>query len=232
MNHRSIKWDLDQPWCMGIEDYKLLTKHINNENLKLIVELGSGLSTFQLAEDFPNANLISLENDSTIKQSNIQTLESDYSSNSASILLAPIKAQFCKGSMFVTYNFSKLESISEIDLLIVDGPVERLFPMGRESSLYFLFDKLAIGGIIALDDYHRTSAKLAVSNWLSVFGDSLSLEKETDSFAILRKKSECLKPKMGIRLALSSYKALAKSLLVNTKRSISLRFRSENKVKQ
>ncbi|AFZ45125.1 hypothetical protein PCC7418_3000 [Halothece sp. PCC 7418] len=231
MNKDSVKWDLDSPWCIGSEDYNTLTKYVDGKSPRLIVELGSGLSTFQLANDFPEATLISLENDPRIREQNLQTLEFNQK-NSANILLAPIKLQFYKGASFITYDFNKIKNTSQIDLLIVDGPVERLFPMGRESSLYFLFNQLAIGAIIGLDDYHRTSAKSTVSNWLSVFGNSLLLQEETDSFAVLRKKSECVKPKLGISLALKSYKALTQSLLVNTRRTISFKLRPEKNVEQ
>lgn len=221
-NNELIKWDLDQPWCLGIEDYKTLIKHLDSNKLNLIVELGSGLSTFQLAEDFPNTKIFSLENDPKIREDNNQTLKSN-GKHSAQILLAPIKKSICKGAIFETYDFKVLKKYSHIDLLIVDGPVEKKFPLGREASLYFLFDQLAIGAVIGLDDYHRDSAKATVKNWLTFFDKSLSIEEETSSFVVLRKQSEFPKYNFNLRLALRSYRVLIAPFL----RKVRTRIRSK-----
>lgn len=223
MNQRNIKWDLDQPWCIGIEDYKTLTNYIDSSSFNLIVELGSGLSTFQLAEDFPNVKILSLENNSKIMEENNQTLKSN-GKDYAQILFAPIKKSICQGAIFETYDFKTLKNNSQIDLLIVDGPVEKEFPLGREASLYFLFDKLAIGAVIGLDDYHRSSAKATVNNWLTVFGNSIAIEEETSSFIVLRKKSECFRYPFNFNLAWRSYKLIIPKITTKVRSNIRSKF--------
>jgi hypothetical protein len=214
-----MKWDLDQPWCIGIEDYKTLTNYIDSSSFSLILELGSGLSTFQLAEDFPHIRILSLENDYKIREKNNQILQSN-GKDYAQILFAPIKKSICQGAIFETYDFKTLKHNSQIDLLIVDGPVEKKFPLGREASLYFLFDKLAIGAVIGLDDYHRSSAKATVNNWLTTFGNSIAIEEETSSFIVLRKKSECLRYPLNLGLAWRSHKLMVPKIIRKVRSSI------------
>ena len=204
MTLNKIKYDLDGSWSIGSQDYLTLMKHVDGIKINQIVELGSGQSTFQIAEDFPNSILLSLENDPEIANKNSTILGSIHKPSSQ-VVYAPVKIQHRCGMGFITYDFNSLNEKKSIDLLIVDGPVERLYPMGREASLYFLFDKLAIGAIIGLDDYHRVSGKKAVNNWLSVFDDSLKIKEETSTFAVLVKISECSKPKFNLSLAIDSY---------------------------
>lgn len=176
------------------------------EKVGLVVELGSGQSTFQLAQDFPNSSVYSLENDKKyLEKSNNELLV--YGFKNAKIILATIKTISWQGAIYSTYDMSYLKKIQSIDFLIIDGPVERLYPGGREAALYLLFDMCAIGAVIGLDDYHRKTAKRAVSNWLETYGEAIILEQETSSFAVLRKVSECNLPKMSWPRRAQSIKA-------------------------
>ena len=224
MNEKKQKWNLDAPWCLGSEDYTTLVKHTGHRNVRQILELGSGQSTFQLAQDFTDAELCSLENDPTFWQKTNNALSQNGFSN-ACVMLASIRAQLWKGGLFMTYDMSVVRNILPIDLLVVDGPVERLFPIGREAALYLLFDKCVPGAVIGLDDYHRESAKTAVKNWLVTFGDSLTLVEETASFAVLRKVSECTHPKMTLYKRIQSVASTCSSLTTKSKYAVKNMFR-------
>lgn len=227
--NQNLYYDLDGPWSIGSDDYLCLLNHVNKKNIRKILELGSGQSTFQLANDFPNAQVISLENDPDIAKSNRLVLDKIKHGNSQ-ILYSPVMLQFKSGGGYMTYNMDLLKDIQGIDLLIVDGPVEKLYPMGREGSLFFLFDKLAVGAIVGLDDYHRDSAKTAVANWKMVFKDSIRVRQETESFAVLEKVAECDKARLNLSLAFYSYINLLKSLYRIYRRKLGLRLRSKNKI--
>lgn len=190
INQQKLEVALDKPWSIGSGDYMTLKSHVQTKAVSKIVELGSGQSTFQLQKDFPRALLYSLESDPVIRVENDRELAVAHEAR-ARVMFSRVTLSFKRGAAFVTYDFQVLKDVSLIDVLVIDGPVERLYPMGREASLYFLFEKLSIGAVIGLDDYHRLSAKAAVKNWLSVFGKSLELREETDSFAVLVKTGEC-----------------------------------------
>lgn len=182
-------YDLDSPYSIGSKDYRTLKKHIDNvfpTGPGSILELGSGTSTFQLARDYPATRLYSLESDRAIQEKNQHEVSKKEAHSTVSIIYAPIRLQMYQG-VFLCYDFSGLPHDSIFDVLIVDGPVERLYPKGRESALYFLFDRLHVGALIALDDYHRETAERAVRNWLNVFADTLETVESTSSFVVLRK---------------------------------------------
>jgi hypothetical protein len=213
-------WNLDAPWSMGSEDYRTLLRYLDTNMSGLIVELGSGESTFQFAEDFAHATIVALENEPGIREQNDAILR--YRGHkTASVVFAPVRIQHWGLAVFSTYDFGSLLGSAPIDLLVVDGPVERLFPMGREAALYFLFNKLAVGGVIALDDYHRRSAKVAVANWLAMFMESLIIEEETASFAVLRKVSACSSISLPLQLILRSYGLQVRSLTRRGRRALS-----------
>lgn len=92
MHNQSLVYDLDGPWSIGSDDYLCLLNHVDKAKTKKILELGSGQSTLQLATDFPEAQLISLENNSEIAISNQTSLKS-ISHSSAKIMYAPVKIQ-------------------------------------------------------------------------------------------------------------------------------------------
>ncbi|MDZ7736207.1 MAG: hypothetical protein U5P41_08980 [Gammaproteobacteria bacterium] len=151
-----------------------------------ILELGSGPSTIQLAEDYPKANIYSLENDTNIlSQNNNKLLQSEQ--ENATVLYAPIKTKLILGGVFQTYTLKNIPKDISFDVIIIDGPVERLYPFGREAALYQLFDRLSVGCIIGLDDCHRKSAKGAVKHWKVMYGDAIDIIEETESFIVLKK---------------------------------------------
>jgi hypothetical protein len=186
--------------------------------------LGSGESSFQLARDFPNSILLSLESDKHLALENrreLKKIRTDYSD----VIFSGLKFYAFKGCLFYTYDFSDLKLSlrnSAIDCLIIDGPVESLYPMGREAALYCLFDFLSVGAVIGIDDYHRKTAQTAVRSWLSTFHGSLEVEKETESFAVLRKVSEpqCWRFSRGItvRSNLIAYKIKTRQFVDQVRR--------------
>ena len=214
------KLDLDAPWCIGSEDYATLVKHTSGQKIKQILELGSGQSSLQLAKDFPMANLLSFESDIKFTEKARESLLQNGISN-AKIEHVPIKPHLWKGGVFMTYDMSIIKDINPIDLLIVDGPVERLFPLGREASLYLLFDKCAQNCLIGVDDYHRKSGHDSVNNWLYTFGDSLSIVEKTATFAVLRKVSECKEPKIKWRQRINSINSIIYTFITGIRRSAS-----------
>jgi len=225
---RELSWNLDAPWAMGSGDYRTLYGYLDQIRPRTIVELGSGQSTFQLAHDFSEAVLLSLENDFTLSQDHNRRL-AVLGMHRANVIYSPIRLQFRKGGLYFVYDTKNLmkflDDESKIDCLLVDGPVEAMYPLGREASLYFLFDRLAVGAVLALDDYHRDSAKQTVQKWLATFGDSLVLREETDSFAVLQKSAECECPVYTLALAMRSYATVPRTAARTLRRAMSNRLR-------
>lgn len=218
------KRNLDGPYGIGLTDYRTLTACLRDafgaSGPRTILELGSGQSTLQLADDYPDATILSLENLLEIGIENAKQLQ-QAGANNASILQAPVRTRLIGGGVYPTYSLKNLPDGFLCDVLIVDGPVERLYPLGREAALYELFDVLSVDGIVALDDYHRPSAKMAVLRWQTMYAGCLEIVEETSSFVVLRKVSEGPR---GFRLvpdAFASYAVRLQSMFSNLRRRIS-----------
>ena len=211
-------WDLNAPYAMGIDDYILFKKYVPL-GAKIIVELGSGESSCQIAQDFPQSQIYSLES-LELYQHRTRALLDRHGLQNAKVLLSPIHIQWWRGGLYRTYDPAPLDQVPSIDVLLIDGPVERLFPQGREAALYLLFERCRPGAIIGLDDYHRLSAKAAVRRWNETFGDSLETLMETNSFIVLRKEYDCHSPRNNIGRQIQSLFNVGKSCIRTGKLSI------------
>jgi hypothetical protein len=223
MNAENMR-DLDGPYGMGLSDYRTLTTNLReafgSSGPGTILELGSGESTLQLAADYPEAKILSLENLPELGVKGTEKLRQAGAHN-ASILHAPVRTRLIGGGVYPAYSLENLPDGFRCDVLIVDGPVERLYPLGREAALYELFDALSLGGIVALDDYHRPSAKLAVRRWQIMHAGCLDVVEETPSFLVLRKVSEDPRGFRFVPGALASYGVRLRSMFSNVRRRIS-----------
>lgn len=213
--------DLDGPYGIGLTDYHTLTTNLRqafgSSGPGTILELGSGQSTLQLAVDYPDAKIVLLENLAEFGVQSAEKLRRLGASN-ASILHAPVRRRMIGGGVYPTYSLENLPDGLHFDVLIVDGPVERLYPLGREAALYELFDALSVGGIVALDDYHRPSAKMAVRRWHIMYAGCLEVVEETHSFMVLRKVSEGPRGFNWVPGALASYGVCLRSMFSNMRR--------------
>lgn len=212
------EWDLDAAYAMGSDDYSLLKEYVPSD-AKVIVELGSGESSCQIAHDFPQAKLYSLESLEPY-QRRTRDLLKRHGLQNAEVLLAPIHIQRWQGGIYRTYDFAGLDQAPSIDILLIDGPVESLFPQGREAALYLLFERCRAGAIIGLDDFHRPSAKAAVKSWIETFGNSIEILRETDSFIVLRKAEDCRRPRQDLGRRIESFCNVGKSCIRTAKLSI------------
>ncbi|KJR97814.1 MAG: hypothetical protein VR65_22595 [Desulfobulbaceae bacterium BRH_c16a] len=221
-------WDLDGPWGIGKEDYMTFISNSGSlSSVENILELGSGNSTCQLAKDFPNTKIISLESSSIYAQESEELLLSN-SLHNAVVLFSPLRLLYFKRGLFLTYSPSVLQGKScRFDLMLIDGPPENSCPRGREAGLYAFFNRLSVGSIIGLDDYHRERARRTVANWFIIFGSAIEIVDETKSFVVLRKTKEYPENLFNLNMLFSTYSSTVISLLglfkyrfVSTKKSL------------
>ncbi len=179
---------LETPWGIGEGKYSLILIALKNQIVENIVEFGSGASTVRLALDFPNAKILSLEQDKLYFKETIK-LMSKFNVRNAEVFYGPLNWKLYTPRFYFTYSIRNKMFPVFCDFVLIDGPTESLTLRGREAPLYFIFPYLKIGALIALDDYHRESAKLVLRNWLSTFGESLEIVREYEDLVILEKKS-------------------------------------------
>lgn len=193
MHSNFQKPDLNAPFAIGTKNYKILKDSLLEENKEAapltLLELGTGASTFHLANDLDKVKIFSLESDPRFFSKYNKEIAESGLTEKVTIRHCPVTMQFIHFGLYESYH-KRCAANTYFDAIIIDGPTERIYPFGREAALYLFFDLLNCGALIFLDDYHRPSARRAVSNWLTTYGkNALSVEIENDSFIVLRKSN-------------------------------------------
>ncbi|MDT0203978.1 class I SAM-dependent methyltransferase [Nocardioides sp. AE5] len=83
------------------------------------------------------------------------------------------------------YDTAAFADLSAVDLLVVDGPPGTTGPRARQPALPALWDRLAPGAHIVLDDMHRDEEKATVDEWSQRFNLTV-IDPGTTGIAILR----------------------------------------------
>lgn len=139
---------------------------------KVVVELGSGVSTILVAKLLQNqgyGRIYSLDHDfdwAAVTRDNIRaTGLYEY----AKVFHAPLVKQGIDGQIFLWYQIPvEVAELSQIDLLIVDGPPQKTDPTGlpRYPALPKFLSKLSQTAQIFVDDSKRMEEQEMVRLWL------------------------------------------------------------------
>ena len=176
-------------WSLTDFNYAKILTALSNKPVRTIVEFGSGLSTIRLSKDFPRAKILSIEHQELFHKRFKDFLRENNIDNVVP-LCQPLKYVNIGIRRYLTYNLDSGNIDKRIDFVLVDGPVESKTLRGREAPLYMIFPLLRIGCIIALDDFHRASAKMVVKNWLSTYKKNLRVLREYRRIILLEKRDE------------------------------------------
>lgn len=158
---------------------------------KVILELGSGVSTIVMAyalEEIGQGHIRSLEHSDEYKNRTIAELERHDLTSWADVRLAPLKPVQIEGREWMWYDVTALEDLTEIDLVVVDGPPFETQSMARYPALPIIFDRLSPSAVIVLDDADRRDEQKCLKRWREEFADiDLELRDSPKGTAILRR---------------------------------------------
>ena len=145
---------------------RLLVEHILERKPKLVVEFGTGASTLVIARALEKAGggtLISFEQHADFVDATRQWL-ADYGL-SADLRAVPLRPS-PEGWPGLWYDHGRLPD--DIDLMVVDGPPWVIHPMTRGAAAS-LFDHIAPGGTVMLDDAARPGERLVARRWRKAY---------------------------------------------------------------
>ncbi len=150
---------------------KLLVDTILSDNPKLVVELGSGISTIfagKALEKNGIGDLISIDNDNKYAEVTRKKIRLEKLSDIAKVVTAELKLQTINDQNYMWYDNSfKNEINQKIDLLIVDGPPRILNKKARYPALPLLKDHFSDNIIILIDDGKRKDDSETVNRWVN-----------------------------------------------------------------
>ena len=156
-----------------------------------ILELGSGTSTIwlgYLCREF-GGSLVTLDHLEKYLAATQTAVDRHNLNHQVEGRLAPLQKINCDGTSFNWYALEALKDLSDIDMLVVDGPPAATGPQARYPSLPMLIDRLATNATVVLDDAHRRDELKIVEEWEASFPEFTRIENGTSRLAVLERKA-------------------------------------------
>ena len=177
-----------QGYAASADFLKVIIEHIYTKHPQFIVELGSGSSTIYIGyilEQLKKGNLLSVDQSQQYTNETQQNIKNHELEKNVEVTYAPLQNITLKNDTYLWYqDFSK--KLSQIDMLIVDGPSGNHKDSPRYPALPLLFKYLAENATVIVDDYNREKVKKMVKKWLSDYPDlELSEINTTKETAVL-----------------------------------------------
>jgi predicted O-methyltransferase YrrM len=146
---------------------------------RLVVELGSGTSTVWMAYVLQQTGgkLVSLDHETGYAEKTRAALAQHGLTEVAEVRDAPLRPLVLDGRTFPWYDVEALADLSDIDLLVIDGPPEKTGPDARYPAMRVLEKQLADAATILFDDAHRVAEQAALQKWVDTI-EGLTQEGE------------------------------------------------------
>lgn len=165
-------------WSAAPDFLKLIVEHALTAKPARIVECSSGLTSLMLArccEMNGQGEVLSLENGAEYAERSRAEIKRYRLASRATILDAPLENCTVDGSDYQWYTLDALPELPDqsIDMLVIDGPPGFIQRHSRYPALPLLFDKLADGCVVFLDDAGRPEEREIVEMWKGRFPGSI-----------------------------------------------------------
>lgn len=156
---------------------------------KKILELGSGASTIwlgYLCQSF-GGELVTLDHLEGYLDLTRTAVDRHGLNDHVESRLAPLEPAESAGDTYNWYSLASLNDLSDIDLVLIDGPPAATGPKARYPALPYIIDLLAPHATVILDDAHRQEEADIIEEWLREFPDFRQIEVGTSRLAVLER---------------------------------------------
>lgn len=159
-------------WAVWPDFLSTLYTLIRDKQPRLILELGSGVSTLVSAyalKQNGGGRIVSLDHIEDWLEATRVNIERHGLSEYVDLLHAPLESVDVQGRDALWYDTRNTKNLQNIDLLVVDGPPGSVRPMARYPAVPLLFEQLSPEPVILVDDANRDDEQLMVKQWLTHF---------------------------------------------------------------
>lgn len=183
-------------WAAGPELLRFLYDEVMAHRRGRVVECGSGTTTVVMAyamRSLGSGQVIALEHDPHYAALTRRELAERGLDEWAEVIDAELVDVPVDGAVWRWYDPAAIPS-GAIDMLLVDGPPGGTGPEARYPALPLLFDRLAEGALVALDDADRPDERAIAQRWAERFPqfDSQLLGHERGTLVLRRTAAESL----------------------------------------
>ena len=153
-----------------------------------VLELGSGVSTVWISRALQargGGTVVSLEHAQEFLEGTAATLREDGAPEFARLVLAPLQPTVVGDEEYDWYDLSNIADLSDVDFLVVDGPLGKDGKLTRLPALPMLMSKLRPGAVVVLDDTIRHEERQIVARWTRDY-PGLVVERRLEKATIMR----------------------------------------------
>lgn len=160
-------------WAISPDFANSLISLIRERKPRLVVEIGSGVSTLVTAyclQEIGDGTVISLDHDEQFSAISAENIVKHQLQDTATVIYAPLKEVVIQNKSWLWYDTAQLQNLERhIDMLIIDGPPTGTQKLARYPALPILIDQLSDDSIILLDDAARPDERQIVKLWQEEF---------------------------------------------------------------
>lgn len=159
-------------WAISPDFGILLINEILKHKPRLVLELGSGVSTLLAGyclEKTASGKLVSYDHDLNYSEQTRTTVTDHALDHLTEIIHAPLTKLALDRGEWDWYDTARMGQDSKIDLLVIDGPPGQIQKISRYPALPVLHEQLADNAVILLDDAARIDESSIVDMWTQEF---------------------------------------------------------------
>lgn len=177
--HRLIQVRAEMPlsrgWALSPDALLTVVGRILDTAPDLVVECGSGTSSIWMgyaAEAAGNGTrIVCLEDDSHYANATRRRVRQHGLDRFVEVRDAPLVHMELHGEKWYWYDPDAWSDLTNVGLLLIDGPPEKTQALARYPAVPLLYDRLASDACIMLDDTRREDEQKALQRWLEEFKD-------------------------------------------------------------
>ena len=177
-------------FAMDAQALAHLVSLVEERRPQRILELGSGTSSLwlgYLCRSF-GSKLVTIDHLDEYIELTRNALTRHHLNEQVETRLAPLELVQLQGTDYNWYAVEALEGLSELDMVLVDGPPAATGEMARYPALPLIIDRLAPNATIILDDAHRKDEANIVASWIRAYPNFCEIERGTSRLAVLERK--------------------------------------------
>lgn len=160
-------------WAISPDFTKLVIASVQEQKPKLVVEMGSGVSTLVIGyclQALGQGKVASLEHDEIYSGVSKNQVLNHSLQDVATVIYAPLKDMTIRNETWLWYDPRFLQDLEQkIDMLVIDGPPGDLQKLSRYPALPLLFEALSDDVVVLMDDSDRQDEQEIINRWKQEF---------------------------------------------------------------
>lgn len=182
-------------WAASPDFLQKISEVILQREPGVVVEASSGISSLIIGYCFKKigkGKVISLEHDILYVEKSKKMILDHNLEKYVEVIHAPLIEYDIKGKKWLWYDINSLKNVSEIDMVVVDGPPYYVQEFSRYPVIPLLYDVMSNDSVLVIDDGNRKEEKEIIKRWDKEYEyiSSEFFSFETGAFLVKKDKGD------------------------------------------